>query len=81
VREAKFVGRYELSSGPEKKVIYAAMRSERESSIAPVKQLRLAGGDIKSTASPMRFADFWRPLALLALLVLAGEWWLFAKRS
>lgn len=81
VREAKKVGKYTLSSGNDKKVVYSSMRSERESEIAPVKDLAIGGGSVKSIDAPMRFADFWRPLALLALLVLVGEWWLFAKRS
>ena len=33
------------------------------------------------TTAPLRFADFWRPFALICLLVLAGEWWLFARKS
>ncbi|MGV3616177.1 MAG: vWA domain-containing protein [Fimbriimonas sp.] len=81
VREARKVGRHELELGSKKKAVYAYLRSDRESDVAPERNLTLGGGEVKATANPARFADFWRPLGLLALLVLAGEWWLFARRS
>jgi hypothetical protein len=81
VREAKRVGKHTLKLGDTTKDVYVALKSDRESDIAPVKALPLGGGEVKATQTPLRFADFWRPLALLALLVLAGEWWLFARRS
>jgi Ca-activated chloride channel homolog len=81
VREAKRIGKHTLKLGDTTKQVYVALKSERESDIEPVKTLPLGGGEVKATQTPLRFADFWRPLALLALLVLAGEWWLFARRS
>jgi hypothetical protein len=81
LRNVNNVGRYEMQAGAKKRTIYATLRSDRESDIAPVQNLSLGGGEVKATQSPTRFADFWRPLALLCLLVLAGEWWLFARRS
>jgi hypothetical protein len=81
VREAKRVGRHTLSLGGQTKDVYVALKSDRESDIEPVKNLPLGGGEVKATQTPLRFADFWRPLALLALLVLAAEWWVFARRS
>jgi len=81
VRETKRVGAYKLTADGKDKTVYATLRSDRESDIAPVKSLALGGGEVKATETPLRFADFWRPLALLCLLVLAGEWWLFARRS
>lgn len=81
VREARTVGRHELELGDKKKTVYSYLRSDRESDIAPERNVSLGGGEVKATATPARFADFWRPLGLLALLVLAGEWWLFARRS
>jgi hypothetical protein len=81
VREAKNVGKHSLKLGESNKDVYVAIKSDRESNIEPVKNLPLGGGEVKATQTPLRFADFWRPLALLALLVLAGEWWLFARRS
>lgn len=81
VREAKRIGKHTLKLGDTTKHVYVALKSDRESDIEPIKTLPLGGGEVKSTQTPLRFADFWHPLALLALLVLAGEWWLFARRS
>lgn len=81
VRETKRVGQYTLKIGDKAKTIYAALKSDRESAIAPVKDLALGGGQVKATQSPLRFADFWRPLIAFALVVLGFEWWLFARRS
>lgn len=81
VRETRTVGSYTLETDGVKRTIYATLRSERASTIRPEKNLDLGGGVVKATQAPLRFADFWRPLVLLALLVLGGEWWLFARKS
>lgn len=81
VREVKRAGNYTLSLDDKKRPVYAQLRSDRESSIDPIDQLKLGGGDVKAISAPARFADFWKPLIALCLLILAGEWWLFARRS
>ncbi|HVT13989.1 MAG TPA: BatA and WFA domain-containing protein [Fimbriimonadaceae bacterium] len=82
VRNARQIGRYDLEVGGKTKPVYAYLRSDRESEIAPVQDIQLGGGGkTKAQRAPVRFADFWRPLGLLALLVLGGEWWLYARRS
>lgn len=81
VRNARRVGKYELSIDGKPRAVYASLRNDRESRIAPEVDLELGGGSVKAVESPLRFADFWRPLLLLCLLVLAGEWWLFARKS
>jgi Ca-activated chloride channel family protein len=81
VRQARKVGQYKLSIGSQNKTVYASLRSDLESNVLPKDTLALGGASVKATASPARFADFWRPAILLALLTLVGEWWLFAKRS
>jgi len=81
VRETRNVGNYTLTTDGKSRPVVATLRSPRESDVAPVAQLALGNRAVKSTQSPLRFADYWRPLAVLALLVLAGEWWLFARRS
>lgn len=81
VREAKRIGQYTLTIGDKKRTIFASLRSERESAIAPAKDVSLGGGQVKATETPFRYADFWRPLVLVGLLVLGAEWWLFARRS
>ena len=81
VRNVTQVGKYQLSVDGKERAIYATLRSDRESRIAPEVDLELGGGSVRAVAAPMRFADFWRPLLLLCLLVLAGEWLLFARKS
>ena len=81
VRDVRRVGPYSLEVDGKKRAIYASLQSDRASNIRPEKNLDLGGGVVKATQTPTRFADFWRPLALLALLILSAEWWLFARKS
>jgi hypothetical protein len=81
VREDRKVGAYTVEAQGKKRTIYATLRSDRASTIRPEKNIDLGGGIVKTSQSPTRFADFWRPLILLALFILAGEWWLFARKS
>jgi len=81
IRETRTIGNYTLTSDGKSRTVIATLRSPRESDVVPVAQLALGNRPVKSTLAPLRFADYWRPLAVLALLVLAGEWWLFARRS
>jgi Ca-activated chloride channel homolog len=81
IRDVRSVGRYDLEVDGQKRALYAMLRSDRESEIDPVDNVKLGGGQVKTVQAPIRFADFWRPLILFALLVLAGEWWLYARRS
>lgn len=81
VRALDRVGRYRLQIGQTEKTVVAQLRSERESRIRPADSLDLQAGSVQAVRSPERFTDFWRPLLLICLLVLAGEWWLYARRS
>lgn len=81
VREARKIGEYELDAGGKPWKILATLQSPRESDIAPITQIALADHPVKAMAAPLRFADFWRTLAVLCLLVLGVEWWLYARRS
>lgn len=81
VRQIDRVGRYRLTFGSMEKTIVAQLRSERESRIRPTDRLDLQSGEVQAVQAPARFSDFWRPLLLMCLIVLAGEWWLYARRS
>ncbi|CAN5429176.1 BatA and WFA domain-containing protein [soil metagenome] len=81
VRETVRAGTYTLDVDGKTRPVYASLRDAGESDIAPVDDLQLGGGSVKAQAAPRRFSDFWQPLVMLALLVLAGEWWLFVRRS
>lgn len=81
IRDVRQVGKYNLNIDGKQRPVYATLRSDRESRIAPEVDLELGGGSVKAVDAPLRFADFWRPLLILCLLVLAGEWWMFARKS
>lgn len=75
------VGRYELGQGSDRRILLASLRSEPESNISPRATVQLGGGEVARVAAPSRFADFWRPLLALLLVVLAVEWWLYGRLS
>ncbi len=75
------VGQYSLTIGGEKRTLVASLQSDGEGEIRPQEQAAVGGGAVKATQGLERLADFWRPLILICLLILAGEWWLFARRS
>lgn len=81
VREARKVGRYDLTLGGKKQAVYASMINDVESNIEPVKRVLLGSTTVKSVEASLRLADFWRPALLLAFLVLGVEWFIFARRS
>ena len=81
IREIDRVGHYELVQNQKARKIYASLRSPIESDIRPRDVVTAVGGEAKSVAMPVRFADWWRPVLLLCLVVLAFEWWLFGRKS
>jgi len=81
IRSVARVGRGEIRVDGKPRALYASLRSERESNIVPQKSVSLGGGEVKTTQTPTRLGDFWRPLITMLLLVLAFEWWLFVKKS
>ncbi len=81
VRDTSLIGTYTLRSGETVRPVYAQLRSERESSLRPASELRLGDRTVEGATTPAQFADFWRPLLLLCLGILAAEWWLYMRRS
>lgn len=81
LRNLDKIGRYLIGSGEDQRVILANLSSEVESRIEPKDSISVSGNEVAKTQVLYRFADLWRPLLLLGLAVLAGEWWLYAKRS
>lgn len=82
LRDLDVHGRYRLEvPGAKPRVLVAQLRSEVESDLAPQEGLRLGSENVAAVRSPARFADLWRPIVLVLLLVLAAEWWLFSRRS
>ncbi len=81
LRNLDEVGRFVVGEGENQKQFLVNLVSERESTIAPVEEVRLGTGGPVATRSLERFADLWKPLVLVMLGVLTLEWLLFMKRS
>ncbi len=81
VRGVDQVGEHTLKAGSREIKIYANMRSDLESSVAAEDFVSIRKESVGTVRDLRRYADFWKPLALLALLVLSVEWWVYARRS
>jgi hypothetical protein len=81
LRSLKNSGKFVFRYGEKSATIYASLLDDNESDITPLSELRVGGGEVRAAKAPLRIADFWRPLVLLCLAILACEWWLFARKS
>ena len=81
VRGVDQVGEHTLTAGDRNMTIFANMRNDLESSVAADDFVSLTKEKLGTVRDLRRYADFWKPLALLALLVLSVEWWVYARRS
>ncbi|HEY3266222.1 MAG TPA: BatA and WFA domain-containing protein [Armatimonadota bacterium] len=81
LRTVDAAGEYRLT-GPKTDIRIAAnVLDEAQSDVAPRSTLDFTGGPVAARSSTAALAENWRPLILLALLVLAGEWWWFVRKS
>ena len=81
VRGTDRVGVYDVSAGPVQARFAANLLSERESTVAPRRELRLAEGVAElSHASMVGRRELWRPLLWLALAILLVEWGVYHWR-
>ena len=81
VRGVDRVGEYKLTVVEREVTVRANMRDDRESSVNAQDFVSIKKQQVKSVQDLRRYADFWKPLALLALCVLAVEWWMYSRRS
>ena len=81
IRHLNRAGKYVLNANGKQSVIYANLLDETESKIEPADSLKVDSRDVTASKAPARIADFWKPILLFCLIVLACEWWLFAKKS
>lgn len=82
IRSTDVVGDYTLVGGSVKTPIAVNLLSETESDVVPRAQLEFSQGSVPArTRASLVLAETWRPLVLLALVVLAFEWWWFVRRS
>jgi Ca-activated chloride channel family protein len=75
------VGLYEVVGKRTRLKIAANLLDSDESNITPRTTLQLGGRTVTARASIFTLRELWRPLALLALLTLMVEWWVFVRRS
>ncbi len=81
LRDHRRIGGYSLAIGGSKKQVLVTLNSEVESNIRPRSNVNLGSGQVAATASPLRMSDAHRPILLALLLLLAVEWWMFARKS
>jgi Ca-activated chloride channel family protein len=82
IRSADHVGVYKLSGASGSTSIAVNLLNESASNIGPQTDLKLAGTPVKAIKSKyLVLAEIWRPVVCLVLLLLAGEWLLFVRRS
>lgn len=75
------VGEYRVGEGEATKRFLVNMISERESTILPVSEFAVAGGDAVRAKPMERFADLWKPLIAVMMGLLVLEWFVFMRRS
>ncbi len=75
------VGLYEAVGKRTRLQFAANLLDSDESNIAPRTSLQLGGRTVTAQSNIFTLRELWRPLALLALLTLMIEWWVFIKRS
>jgi hypothetical protein len=75
------VGLYEVVGKRTRLKIAANLLDSEESNITPRTVLQLGGRTVTAHSSIFTLRELWRPLALLALLTLMVEWWVFVRRS
>jgi hypothetical protein len=81
VRGVDQVGTYHVTAGEKEVTVFAQMRDDMESSVNAQDFVSIKKNQVASVGDLRRYSDFWKPLALLALVVLAVEWWMYARRS
>lgn len=80
LRNLARTGKYVFRNGDKNTAIYCSLLNEQESNIAPA-DLQFGEGKVVAAKAPARIADYWQPIMILCLAVLACEWWLFARKS
>lgn len=81
VRDLRNVGRYKLAWPGGERTILAKLNSATESSISPKESLAVGGTTVRESSSVLTMGDLWRWAVAIGLLLLATEWWLFARKS
>ena len=79
--DTDMVGIYEVIGDGFAEKFAVNLLDESESDIEPVEKMEIAGQEIvSSTASVMSNREIWASLVLVALALLAVEWWVYHRR-
>ncbi len=81
VRAADRAGLYTAAGPGLHKQVAVNLLDAAESDIRPRPTLDLSGHAVAARGALLTLAELWRPLLLLALGILAAEWWVFVRRS
>jgi Ca-activated chloride channel family protein len=81
VRTADVVGDYTLLGSKWRMEVAVNLLNEAESDITPRSTLDLSGHAVTARGSAIVLAQMWRSLVVIALCLLAVEWWVFVRRS
>ncbi|HXG24158.1 MAG TPA: hypothetical protein VNJ09_06340, partial [Chthonomonadales bacterium] len=81
MRAADVVGSYTIRGPKLHAEVAVSLLHEVESDITPRSTLDLSGHAVTARGSAMVLAEMWRPLVVVALFLLAVEWWVFVRRS
>lgn len=81
IREIKRAGEYSLTQGNQTTQILATTLGVNDSEIMPQKSVQLGKSTASAASRAPRFADQWRPVLLICLLVLILEWGVYLRRS
>lgn len=73
-------GRYQLTVDGQNRDVYCSLAPESRH-IDPSPELKVGGSEVKGTQAAKSAVDVWPWVALVAVGLLCGEWWLFARRS
>jgi hypothetical protein len=73
-------GFYHVAAGGREEDVAVNLCDREETRCAPRTELATGGGPIRATAPRVATREVWRLFALLALLALLAEWWVFHRR-
>ncbi len=81
IRDTDRVGVYELHTGKVKTAFAVNLLNSEESDIAPKSAITLGGRAYTAKITTVAWRELWRLVLLLALIVLAVEWFVYVRQS
>jgi Ca-activated chloride channel family protein len=81
IRGADVVGVYDLHGKSLRSPFAVNLLNQEESNIQPRMSLEFGGREVAAKGQGIALRELWRYLALLALVIMGVEWWVFIRRS